>query len=172
MKYQGLQRHKTIGNFLEDNTVKAVIACADEYGGNEISSSESDVQINDLLQFDNLFSSISDLLNYVLVRWTESPYDMVSTEDGQVLLRQFAKEGLIKFVAALKSLDEPKTFRVLLHEVWMHKARLFYDGRDGVEFQYPPHRFTSDGRITIDGDLRSFFNRKMTTLKTATRLRR
>lgn len=151
---------------LETNTIQAIMDCSDEYEdmkdkiktSNDVPNVSSKPTV--LPEYKDSFYEVSDLLNYILVDWSEPLAEMSQTRNGRSLLRRYANDALKRLVSALNSLDDYRILRSLLLETWIRRAKNYFDGRDDSQISYIGHHYTIDGALLANGDINSFYYRR------------
>lgn len=86
---------------------------------------------------------VGAVLDYVLVDWTTSLYNMIRTRDGRKLLRKYTENALMVVSCALNVFHNHDHFRYLLRVLWDRRAQLYFDGHD-TQIPYIRHIFTMD----------------------------
>lgn len=125
---------------LEAAISKALENCQDD----DIES-DSDNEINSHVNLPHFVyerNGIGTLLNYALANWCVSPQNMIMNLDSRALLRQYA-ENALNVLMDTYAQSSQMFFHNLLRNIWIPRARLFFDDRDS-ELPYIDHIVTTD----------------------------
>lgn len=82
------------------------------------------------------------VLDYALVDWPTSLEEMLQSSEGREVLWGYADVAQFWLGCALKRFDDNGNFRKELTELWMRRARRYFDGQPGFKYHYIPHRYT------------------------------
>lgn len=70
------------------------------------------------------------VLDYVLVDWPASLYEMIRTREGRATLRRYAEDAQSYLENALNSVMSHDQFRYLIRSLWMLRSQHYYNGYD------------------------------------------
>lgn len=82
---------------------------------------------------------VADVIDYILVDWHDSLYDMAQTQEGRSILRSYASNARSRLARAFSS-HSREEFRHLVRALWWWRAQRYFDSRDRI-YPYIPHIF-------------------------------
>lgn len=106
-------------------------------------------------------SQLADVLDIILVDWTDSLPNMISSSYGRYILRRFVQEALSRLEAASDYLGNNRTnFRYEMVRLWRRRARLYYDGHND-QLPYIRHAYSVHRGIHTYGNLANLYTRSV-----------
>lgn len=92
-----------------------------------------------LPEFDYEPAEVGNILDFILVDWNESLFNMIQTRQGRLILRAYAKYAAIRLKVVF-SCYNPEKFRALIRTLWMRRAQQYFNIRNR-RYPYVPHMF-------------------------------
>lgn len=133
---------------LETSTVNALVNCSESNEDHEFSLAD-------------VLDRWLRILDYILVGWSISRQKMISTRDGRKLIRRYAADAESLLEESLGYTSNYDYFRIAIRNLWMHRARLYFDAGNTL-YPYPAHNYTTDNLVPhLSEDMDRYSSRRL-----------
>lgn len=95
---------------------------------------------------------LANVLDFILVDWTDELIDMISRNYDRSILRAYARDAMKRFEIASHYIRSFDNFREEMRRLWRRRAQYYFDGRN-LQFPYIRHAYTINRGLHTYGNI-------------------